>query len=62
MKEPQLSVGELLRRTDDIEYLLDVVQNGHPSIDDEHFCYDDLQILQDMEEDDIITMYNDIHK
>jgi hypothetical protein len=59
--ERQLSVNELLKNTSDIEELLDVVQNGHPSIDEEHFCWKALNQLGKMSEKRIYKMYADIH-
>lgn len=61
MREPQLSVNELLRRTDDLEDLMSIVEAGHPSIDEEHFCWDALQILGEMEEEQIMKLYQQIH-
>lgn len=61
MREIQLSTHELLRRTEDVYDLIDTVVNGHPSIDEEHFCWDALQELGEMDEEQIIEMYNNIH-
>jgi hypothetical protein len=57
----QLTVDELLRRTDDIEELLDIVENGHPSIDKDHFCWAALKKLGRMKEETIYKKYEMVH-
>lgn len=57
----QLTVDELLRRTDDIEELLGIVENGHPSIDKDHFCWDALKKLGRMKIETIYKKYELIH-
>lgn len=61
MREPQFSVNELLRKTDDIEYLLDIIQNGHPSIDEDHYCWDALKVLEEMTEEEILSLYQTVN-
>ena len=61
MREPQISVERLLRNTDDIEYLLDIIENGHPSLDEDHFCWDALKKLEKMDEDEIVSLYEQIN-
>jgi hypothetical protein len=56
-----VTVDELLRKTDDLEELMSVVENGHPSIDKEHFCWKALQQLGRMKEETIYNKYNKIH-
>jgi hypothetical protein len=56
-----LTVDELLRRTDDIEELLSVVENGHPSIDKDHFCWKALKQLGRMTDETIYKKYAKVH-
>jgi hypothetical protein len=56
-----LTVDELLKRTDDIEELMGIVENGHPSIDKDHFCWKALQKLGKMKEEIIYKKYASIH-
>ena len=60
MREPQFTVERLLKNTDDIEYLLDIIENGHPSIDYDHYCWDALKKLEKMTEEEIISLYEQI--
>lgn len=61
MRERQYSVNELLRKTDDIEYLLDIIENGHPSIDEDHYCWDALKELENMDEVEIMQLYQTVN-
>lgn len=59
-REPQITLEKLLKNTDDIEELLSIVVNGHPSIEEDHFCWDALMELREMEEEEIIKLYEEI--
>lgn len=60
--EDNLTVYGLLIRTDDIEELIDVVENGHPSIDESHFSYNAIQQLGLLESDEIIELWEEYNK
>lgn len=55
--------GLLLRSTDpeQLEDVIHYIENGHPSIDEEHFCYQALQELSQFDEAEIIQLWQSLH-
>ncbi|TCJ00501.1 hypothetical protein [Cytobacillus praedii] len=58
----QFSVAELLRNTNEIEDLISVVENGHPSIDESHHCWKALKKLETMELENIYKLYEEVNQ
>lgn len=56
--------GLLSRTTDEdtLSDVLDYIDNGHPSIDEDHYCYQALEELRQMTEEEIYQLWRSLHQ